>query len=235
MEFLVVLLTSVLSVVVLFALTKLMGNKQISQLNMFDYITGITIGSIAAEMAVNLDETFFYSFEAMIIYGILAVIITKISAKKIGARKFLVGYPILLYDNGVFYRENFKRSKIDISDFLTLCRSQGYFNLNQIQTAIIEYNGMISFLPSAKFSPPTADDLNLSPKQENLLASVIFDGHIIYDSLKSIGRNEKWLENQISAQGYKSKDEIYLGLCDRDGNLALYPINNEKKTLKILE
>ncbi len=235
MEFFIVLLTSVFSVALLFLLTKFMGNKQISQLNMFDYITGITIGSIAAEMAINLDETFLYSLEAMIIYGLLAILITKITAKKIGARRLLAGYPILLFDNGIFYRENFRRAKVDISDFLTLCRSQGYFNLNQIQTAVIEYNGTISFLPSAKFSPPTADDLNLSPKQEKLLANVIFDGEIMPEALKNSGKNEKWLEKQLSSQGYKSEKEIFLGLCDEDGNLALYPSSDKKKTLKILE
>ena len=235
MEFVIIFFTSLLSAAVLFLLTKLMGNKQISQLNMFDYVTGITIGSIAAEMAVNLDNTFFYSFEAMLIYGGLAVIITEISSKKIGARKLLVGYPILLYDNGVFYRENFKRAKLDISDFLTLCRSSGYFNMNQIQTAVVEYNGTVSFLPSARFSPPTADDLSLSPKQESLVANVIFDGVVSYQALKELGKDEKWLQKRIKEQGYKSEKEIFLGNCDRDGNLSVYPISNEKTTLKILE
>lgn len=234
-EFFYSFLTSVFSALVLFILTKLMGNKQISQLNMFDYITGITIGSIAAEMATNPDETFFFSLEAMLVYGGLAVLITLLSAKKMGARKLLVGYPILLYDNGVFYRENFKRAKIDVSDFLTLCRTKGYFNMNQIETAVIEYNGTVSFLPSALFSPPTASDMSLSPKQERLSASVIFDGKVIYEALAQIGKNGKWLEKQIASQGYKSEKEIFLGLCDADGNLSLYPVNNEKKPLKILE
>ena len=119
----------VVSAAVLFILTKIMGNKQISQLNLFDYIVGITIGSIAAETAINLDEDFLYSLEAMIIYGVLALIITVLSAKKPTARKILVGYPVILFDNGVFYRENLKRAKVDICDFLTLARRQGYFDL----------------------------------------------------------------------------------------------------------
>lgn len=234
-EFFNIFLTSLVSAAALFILTKIMGNKQISQLNLFDYIVGITIGSIAAETAINLDEDFLYSLEAMIIYGALALIITVLSAKKPTARKILVGYPVILFDNGVFYRENMKRAKVDICDFLTLARSQGYFDLKDIKTAVIEYNGTVSFLPTAKYAPPSAEDLGLEPSQQELVANVIFDGEIMKDALKAVGKDEKWLAKNISAQGYKKADEIFLGTCDRDGNLALYPLSKEKRTVRILE
>lgn len=234
-EFFTVFITTAVSVAVLFCLTKIMGNKQISQLNLFDYITGITIGSIAAEAAINLDETFWYCLEAMAVYGLLSFFITLFSAKKPLARRFLVGYPILLYDNGVFYRENFRRAKVDICDFLTLARSSGYFDMKLIQTAVIEYNGTVSFLPVAKYEPPTAEDVGVSVGQDRLVANVVFDGKPLPEGLRTVGRDCRWLEKTAAAQGVKDLKRVYLATCDSDGNLCVYPYSSEKKAARNLE
>ena len=88
---------------------------------------------------------------------------------------------------------------------------------------------------TAKYAPPSAEELGLEPSQQELVANVIFDGEIMKDALKAVGKDEKWLAKNISAQGYKKTDEIFLGTCDRDGNLALYPLSKEKRAVRILE
>lgn len=109
MEILKIIITSAVSLLVLFLLTKLMGSKQVSQLNMFDYIVGISIGSIAAEMATELD-TPINSLTAMIVYGLIAAAVSLISQKSVGARKVLTGKPLILLNNGKFNRENMKKN-----------------------------------------------------------------------------------------------------------------------------
>jgi len=235
MQYLQVLLSSVFSIVVLFLLTKLMGNKQLSQLNMFDYITGITIGSIAAEMATELEKNPLFSIIAMVVYGFMAYFISVICTKSITLRKLFAGRTILLYDNGKFYRDNFKKARIDLSDFLTLCRVDGYFDLSQIQTAILEHNGTVSFLPVSTQRPATPDDLNLSPKQDYLISSVILDGHIMSTNLKMMGKNVEWLENELKLQGYNSAHEVYLATCDKSNNLRVYTSVKEKKNPDLFE
>ena len=152
MEILQVLITSAVSLAVLFLLTKLMGNKQVSQLSMFDYIIGISIGSIAAEMATELENPE-NSLAAMIVYGVIAFLVSVISQRSTKVRKVMSGRPLVIMDNGIIYRENLKKARIDLSDFLTQCRTSGYFDLNQIQTAVMEYNGAISFLPVRPLLP----------------------------------------------------------------------------------
>ena len=122
-----IVITSVSSVIVLFILTRIMGKRQISQLTMFDYINGITIGSIAAEMATALDGDVWQPLFAMIIYAFFAIMISYISMKSIKARRFLVGRPFLLYENGKLFEKNLKKAKLDINEFLTECRTNGYF------------------------------------------------------------------------------------------------------------
>ena len=126
MELLKTAWISFLSIIVLFLLTKLMGNKQLSQLSMFDYIIGISIGSIAAECSFE-DEHPERMIVAMIIYALSAYAVSIITGKSTYFRKVLIGRPLILFHNGKLYRDNFKKARIDISDFLTHCRNQGYF------------------------------------------------------------------------------------------------------------
>ncbi len=222
MELLHVFLTSVGSVAYLFILTKLLGNKQMSQLSMFDYINGITIGSIAAEMATALEDDFLLPMIGMAVYTAAALLISLVASHSIKLRKFLIGRPLILYDNGKLYRECMKKAKLDLNEFLTECRNNGYFNLSEIQTAILETNGKISILPATSSRPVTPADMNLSPAQEKLPVNLIIDGSVLADNLKAIGKNEKWLQNQLHAQGYHDFREIFLATCDDQDNVSLY-------------
>ena len=138
MEFLKVVLTALLSAAALFLTAKIMGHKQMSQLDFFDYITGITIGSIAAELATELEEPW-KPLIAMIVYGVLAFGLSVISSKFPRIRKFINGTPTIVMNNGKLYRKNMKKAKLDLSEFMVMCRQEGYFNLNDIQTAVFEY------------------------------------------------------------------------------------------------
>lgn len=224
MEILQVLITSAVSLAVLFLLTKLMGNKQVSQLSMFDYIIGISIGSIAAEMATELENPE-NPLAAMIVYGVIAFLVSVISQRSVKVRKVMSGRPLVIMDNGIIYRENLKKARIDLSDFLTQCRTSGYFDLNQIQTAVMEYNGAISFLPVSKYRPATPSDMDLQPEQEYLQITVIMDGHINKSNLKLSGNNEVWLTKQLHLQGYNNPSDVLLALCDNNNKLTVFPMD----------
>ena len=119
MELVKVVFLSLGSAVALFILTKIMGNKEISQLSMFDYIIGITIGSIAAEMATSLESDFMQPLVAMAMYAVVAIIISIVNNKSLKIRRFIYGRSLVLLDNGVLYRKNFKKAKLDMNEFLT--------------------------------------------------------------------------------------------------------------------
>lgn len=215
MNFLRLCLTAVLSFVTLFLTAKYMGHKQISQLDFFDYIAGITIGSIAAEMATELEEPW-KPFVAMIIYGGATLLLSIISIKFPRTRKYLNGTPTILMDNGKLYRENLKKAKLDLSEFMVMCRQQGYFDLTNIQTAIFEYNGKLTILPQSAQRPLTPNDMNLAPAQDMIFTEIIMDGRILDDNLKRMGLNTKWLENQLKQNHIRSADDIFLALCDKN-------------------
>ncbi len=222
MDIIKIISLSLGSLVILFVLTKIMGNREISQLTMFDYIVSITIGSIAAEMATSLENDFMEPVVAMIVYGLVTVFISYITCKSLNMRRFFTGRAKILLDNGRLYRKNFKSAKIDLNDFLMECRVNGYFNLSDIQTAILEPNGKISFLAKSLKRPATPEDLNLSPEQENIVINVILDGVLLKENLDKTGNNINWLENNLKKQGITDIKKVFLATCDNQNNLSVY-------------
>lgn len=228
MDIVKVIFMSIGSFIALFILTKIMGDRQVSQLSMFDYINGITIGSIAAEMATSLEENFLHPLIAMTIYALFSIAMAILSNKSLKLRKLFEGEPILLYDNGKLYRKNLKKAKMDLNEFLTQCRNSGYFDLNNIQTAVLETNGKISFLPVSAQRPATPADLQLSPAQEKLVINVILDGVVLRENLKFTGNNEEWLNKQLEAQRIKRVSDVFLATCDCNNKLSIYLKLTEK-------
>ncbi|MBQ9112444.1 MAG: DUF421 domain-containing protein [Clostridia bacterium] len=224
MEVIKVVLTSLLSVAALFVIAKVMGHKQLAQLDFFDYISGITIGSIAAELATELEEPT-KPLIALVIYGVVSVVLSLLTHKLPRARKFINGSPTILMNDGKLYRKNMKKAKLDLSEFMVLCREQGYFDINDIQTAIFEHNGQLSVLPVSARRPATPEDMALKPKAAHINTEVIMDGRILEDNLRRMGLDVRWLEKQLKEQGYDSAREIFLGICDNDKKLSLFSVN----------
>lgn len=230
MEVLKIVWLSIGSIVTLFVLTKIMGNKEMSQLNMFDYIIGITIGSIAAEMSTALEDNFVQPLTAMVVYALVTVLISSITNHSLKVRRVVEGRTLILLDNGKLYKNNFKKGKLDLNEFLMQCRTNGYFNVSDIQTAILEPNGKISFLPKAEKRPATPEDFNLNPNQEKIVLNVVMDGIILNENLKILDKDQEWLEKQIKKQGIKSINKIFLATCDQSDNLSIYmKVNNNNK------
>lgn len=227
MEFIKILITSVGSAAALFIITKIIGSKQISQLNMFDYINGITIGSIAAELATTSEPDFWKPLTALIIYGIAAYLISLISTKSIKCRRFLEGKSIVLLQNGKIFPDNFKKAHLDINEFLTMCRTSGYFDISQLYSAVFEPNGRISFLPLDDYRPVTPNDLNVKLPQSPVQRSVIIDGKLLEDNLRLTGYDENFLKARLKEQNLAVSDVFY-GSGDIDGNFNFYGYEMDK-------
>ena len=222
MEFLKVTLTALLSVAALFIITKIMGHKQIAQLDFFDYVSGITIGSIGAELATELEKPH-QPLIALAVYGTASLLLNWLTHKMPRTRKYINGTPTILLNNDTLYRANLKKAKLDLSEFMLLCREQGYFDLNEIQTVIFEHNGKISILPKAAHRPATPNDMNIVVKTAQIGVEVIMDGRVLGENLSHMGRNENWLKKQLQAQGVGSAKDVFLGMYRKaEDRLILY-------------
>ena len=209
MKVIFVILTSLLSIVSLFVIAKIMGHKQISQMDFFDYICGITIGSIAAELATELEEPY-KPFIALVLFGLVSVLLSLITHKMPRTRKFVNGSPTILMSDGKLYRKNMKKAKLDLSEFMLLCREQGYFELKDIQIAVFETNGKLSVLPVSAKRPANPSDFGITPEPAGINTEIIMDGRIMDENLHRLGLDIKWLEKQLSEQGYSNAKEVFI-------------------------
>ena len=228
MEVLKIIGLSLGSIIILFILTKIVGQREMSGLGIFDFMLAITIGSIAAEMATSLENNFTQPLVAMIIYAVVALVISIINMKFTKLRTILSGKTLILYDNGKLFKENFKKAKIDLNDFLAQCRLNGYFDLSDIKTALLEENGKISFLPYSDRRPANPSDFNIKPKDDGIVTNLIIDGKVMEENLTELGFDKIWLEKMLKKQGIIKIDNIFLATYNIDGNLSAYLTNNTK-------
>lgn len=214
------------AVIYLFLVIKVIGKKQISELNIFDYIIGISLGNIAAEMTVNDNVTIIYGMIAMSVYGLISLIASIITNKSIVARRFITGDPVTIMEKGKISRDQLKKCRIDVNDLLQDARESGYFDISEIDSAIMEPSGKISFLPKAKYKSLTPTDMKLKVNETALTATLIIDGKIMYDNLNAIGHDEAWLLKRLENNKYHSPKDLLLVICDNKEHLSFYPIDS---------
>lgn len=214
-----------LSLAVLFIITKLMGYRQVSQLNMYDYINGITIGSIASELAIGEFDDFLQPLIAMLIYGILIILLSKLTRNSLKIRKLIDGQAVVLYENDKIYYQELKKAKLDLDEFLMQCRIAGYFKLKELSLVILETNGRLSFYPKQQYQQVTAEDLNLKITPIELPSLLIKEGKIIYENLNLINRDTQWLERELAVLGVKIND-VLLMYQEDNSNLIVYTVND---------
>lgn len=217
---------SIISLIVLFILTKMMGYRQITQLSMYDYIIGITIGSIASEMTVLENfKDISRPLTAMIIYALFTICLSLISRRSLKIRHFIEGNPLTLYKDNLIQSDSLAKAKMDINEFLMQLRIAGYFDLTQIDEVILETNGRFSIFPKTKYRPTTVNDLSLHPQTEKPLISLVINGQLLKDQLHFINQDEKWLLSQLKVQGYHDYNNLLLVLCDNNQQITIYPQN----------
>lgn len=222
MEFFYVFIKSIGSIIVLFFFTKAMGRKQVSQLNLYDYVIGITIGSVAAEISINLESRFWHGLIVMTVYTIVSILIAHFTAKSIKLRRFVVGVPIIIIEDGKILEKMLEKAKLDLSDLLQEARNNGYFDISEIEFAIMEANGKISFLPKSKYAPLTPSDVKIKVPYKGLCANLVLDGNIMSNNLKVINKDDKWLLTRLKKEGYSHIEDLLLVTCDSKEKLTIY-------------
>lgn len=214
-------LRTIIILIIIFILFKFMGKKQVSEMSMFDYITGITIGSIVADISLDIEKDLLSGIICLLIYSFIDILISYLSLKSISLRNFFNGKEVILIENGKINRKNLSKNRITINILESEARINGYFNLNEINNAILEPNGKISFEPKEKDKPYTKKDANISTFNKSLVTNLIIDGSIINESLSNINKDLKWLHHELKISGNK-KEDILLLTYQEDNKLTYY-------------
>lgn len=215
-DILKVVLFASLSYVTLFVISKLLGKKQIAELDFIDYVTGISIGSIAAAMATETEQPFYHFLIAMGIFFAFDLAVTLLGRKANFFKRFLRGAPITLISQGEIDFDSLKKSKLDFYDLVKLARGQNYFDLEDIEYAIFETNGQLSILPKDNARPLKREDFGAIPREEPSMPNyVVVDGQLSGYALSQLKRDKKWLKAKLQE-------------TDADLNKIMYAIYDEQ-------
>ena len=190
-------------------------------MSMFDYITGITIGSIVADISLDIEKNITAGIICLLIYCFTDLLLSYLSLKSIKLRNFFNGKEVILIENGQINRENMAKNQITINILETEARVNGYFNLKEINNAILEPNGKISFEAKEKDKPATKKDMQIKSKNNPIVYNIIIDGEIIEENLKHINKDKKWLYHELKVLGRKKEDILLLTL-DSNEKIDIY-------------
>ena len=216
------LVRSAVSIVVLFAFTRLIGKRQMANMSLFDYINGMTIGSIAGEMATGVERNLWVGVIAMSFYGGVVFLMDFIDRKSIRARRFFSGTPTLLFQDGKFLKKNFARAQLSISEFQEMCRVSGYYDITRIASAQLESSGRLSILSKSDLQTVTLADLKISATERAVPpVSVIYDGKILDRNLIQLGKNDAWLNKELKKQKVALVD-VFLATVDGEGRVSCF-------------
>ena len=217
-EGLVVLVRSIISFFTLLIFAKLLGKQQISQLTFFDYVLGITIGSIAAELTADLSSRAWPHWVGLLSWATLGCLMELITMKWRYAAKYIEGEPTIVIMNGKIMEKALRKMKYRVSDIMALLRNKNVFDLNEVDFAIVEPNGQLSVLKKAEYAPLTPKDMKITKKSPGISTELIYDGILIEENLKQLNKDKKWLMNQLKAQGIKDISEVFIATLNPAGS-----------------
>lgn len=226
-----VIVQSIVSFIVLFILARVLGKRQMAQLNFFDYIVGITVGNVAAAWSLD-DVTSIHALCALVIWTGLCLILAFIQRKSYRIRLWLDGKELILIANGQIMEENLKRANLDVEELMEMLRQKGMFKLSDVEHAVFENNGQLSVMQTKAASPVTPTDLNLTVTKEQAPRVVIIDGHVMQRALRLTGLSEEWLREEVRKQGAKDVTDVFLAQIASNGNVY---VDLYSDTLKLAE
>ncbi len=214
-------LRTLFAIVVMLVLARLNGAKEISQLTFFDYVVGITAGSIAAELAIDYDIDVWACLLGLVMFMLSSLVISFITNKSMILRRVITGAPTVLIKNGEILYDGLKRARFDVNDMLRELRSQGYFDVSAINCAVLETNGKLSVLLKSKERPATAGESGIDPPEDDVPSDIIIDGKIVKGNLDAIGKSAEWLDAELEKQGVTKRKEVLLATFS-DGELNVF-------------
>jgi len=215
----VVIVRAVIGFFSLLIFTRIIGKEQISQLNFFDYVLGITIGSIAASLTTDLSSRAWPHWVGLLTWCALGYLMEKISSKWRYASKVLEGEPAIVIMNGKIMENVLRKMKYRISEILELLRNKGVFDVTQVDFAIIEPNGQLSILLKPEHLPLTPKDMNMTVSPSGISTELVYDGIIIEENLRQLNKDKAWLLKELKKQGIRDISEVFLVTLNPAGNL----------------
>jgi len=214
-------LKALIAFVVIMIMTRWLNKEQLSQLTFYDWIVGITIGSIAGNLATDPEGRTLEHIVVLVVFSAAAFFTGLITEKSRPLRKIIEGEPTVVIHNGRILEHNMAKLHYNVDNLLSQLRQKNVFNIEDVEFALLEGNGGLSVLLKSQKRPLTPSDLGVPTGYEGLSSEIIVDGRVIYQNLKQNQLDEQWLITELRKRGYNSPRDIVLATLSSDGQLYI--------------
>ena len=220
-----ILLSTIIKCILIYILalilSKLIGIKIISQMNFFDFIMAVSVGSMIAKIIIDKDHVVFSGIIALIIFTLLTIATSYLNLKSYAARRIINAKTLILVENGRIVDKNMRKLRLTINELMMKLREKDVFNLEDVQFAIMESNGQLSVLIKSNKKPITPDDMNLKVKSLSLINDIIIDGKIIDKNLEIVGVDKSWLQSELKRKIINNIEDIFYAGIDQNKKLII--------------
>ncbi|MER1986523.1 MAG: DUF421 domain-containing protein [Solibacillus sp.] len=218
------LIRSTCAFIAILFLTRIIGKKQLSQLTFFHYVTGITFGSIAAEISAQVETPFLDGLVSLIWWTVLTLFVTFLSLKSKKARVLFDDKPIIVIQNGQIIPHHLKKSRLHTDELAMLLREQSIFSFDEVHYAVFETNGELSVLKKPASRTATKQDVKADISVPPLFPiELISDGKIIYENLQEYDLTEEWLLKKLRNKNIEAASDVYYAQLLENGSLYISP------------
>ena len=213
----------VIGFLALLVITRFIRKTQINQITPFDFISAIILGELLGNAVYDENVKIWSIVYAIVLWGILMYIVEKITQRYRKTRRILEGQPSIIIRDGQIDYNVIKKEKLDINELLSILRQKDVFSIREVEYAIFEQSGNISVLKKSKYDNPTTEDMNLPNKPVYLPTSIILDGEVLRDNLKTIGHDEAWLKKEITNFNVKDIQDVFYAEWRKDEGIHVVP------------
>lgn len=216
----------IISFFTLLIFTRILGKQQIGQITFFDYILGITIGSFAASLTVDLSSAAWPHWVGLLVWIVLGIMLQIVSIKSKSISQYINDEPTIVMYEGKILGDNLKETKYTLTDLLEELRLKDVFDINEVKLTIIERNGHISILKKGDFQN-MLNSMNISENNKNSNSELIFNGIIMDHNLSKLHLNRQWLFSELNSQGFDSHVEVFYAFLDSSMKLKIDSYKNK--------
>lgn len=213
----------------LLTLTRIMGRKMISQLTFFDFVVGVIVGSVAANLSVSQQNPVLSGVTVLIVLALITIIIDFSNIKSMFSRKLTNSEPVTLVENGKIIDKNLEKTRLPLDNLMMLLREKNTFNIADVEFAIFETDGKLSVLKKSQKQPVTPSDLNIPTSYSGLTKDIIIDGKVMEENLKDVKLDNEWLMGKLRDNHFNSTQEVFYAGLDTSGNLYISSKNRIKE------
>jgi uncharacterized membrane protein YcaP (DUF421 family) len=225
---LVVFVRALVLYIIVVITMRIMGKRQIGQLQPFELAIAIMISELAAVPMQNTGIPLINGIIPILTLLIAQILMSFLSMKSIKARALICGKPSILIENGKIKEDELQKEMYTLNDLLEQLRIKSVPNIADVEFAILETNGQLSIIPKSQKRPLSPQDVNLPTNYEGLSLDVIIDGKVIYKNMEKAKLDESWLLRELAKLGFYKPEDVLFASLDTDGRLYCQPKLKER-------